>query len=283
VAVLAAGFLWTYWPVLETMAHRWSQDPQYSHGYLVPVFALFLLWHRRENTADLALRGSAWGLVVLLAGISLRLAGAYFFNNWLEAVSLPVCLLGMCLILGGGKCVRWSWPAGGFLLFMLPLPYQVEMALARPLQRLASVLSMCALQILGWPATAEGAIITLGDTRLGVAEACGGLSMLLTFFALTVAVALVLQRPRVDRIVLIASAIPIALFANVVRITVTGILFETVGSQVARTFFHDLAGWFMMALALGLLWVELRILARLFVEPEAPGPVPVHLTGKARA
>jgi hypothetical protein len=78
------------------MANRWAHEPQYSHGYLVPVFALFLLWHRREEYAAVPFRGSPWGvalgLALVLAGVLLRLAGSYFYYSWLEAVSLLPCL-----------------------------------------------------------------------------------------------------------------------------------------------------------------------------------------------
>src|SRR5207245_1137782 len=160
-----------------------------------------------------------------------------------------------------------------FLLFMLPLPYRVEQALAQPLQRVATHASTFSLEILGFQPTAQGNIIWVhDDTRIGVVEACGGLSMLLTFVALAVAFALVIRRPALDKGLLIASAIPIALFANVTRITVTAILHELVGGRAARVFFHDLAGWFMMLLALALLWLGLHILSRLLVEPEAEKP-----------
>jgi exosortase len=151
---------------------------------------------------------------------------------------------------------------------MLPLPYQVERALAYPLQQVATQVSTYALEVLGFQATSEGNIIWVNDdSRIGVVEACGGLSMLLTFFALAVAFALVLPRRPLDKCLVVASAVPIALFANVVRITLTGVLHELTGDGFARVFFHDLAGWFMMLLALGLLWLELQILSRLLVEP----------------
>jgi exosortase len=258
------------------MEIRWSYDPQYSHGYLVPVFALFLLWHRRASFARLSFQGTSWGLVVLLAGVGLRLAGSYFYVSSLAGISLLVCLFGIVLLLGGWNAVRWSWPALAFLVFMIPLPYRLERFLAHPLQRLACRASTACLEVLGFAATAEGNIIWVDDeVRIGVVEACGGLSMLLSFFALAVAFALVLRRPLLDKVVLIASAIPIALLANVARITLTAVLHEVVGGRAAFVFFHDLAGWFMMLLALGMLWLELYLLSCLLLEPKEPAPVPL--------
>ncbi len=210
------------------------------------------------------------GAAVAVAAVGVQIVGAYLSVPWLEEISLLPCLFGVCLLLWGWNAVRWAWPVIAFLLFMIPLPFQAERALAQPLQRVATAGSTFCLEALGFRATSEGNIIWVNDeTRIGVAEACGGLSMLLAFFALSAAFALVLRRPALDKVLLVVSAVPIALFANVVRITLTGVLHETTGSQAAHVFFHDLAGWFMMLLALGVLWLEVRVLSRLLVQPKA--------------
>jgi exosortase len=276
-AGLALVVLWAYWPTLRAMADRWSHDPQYSHGYLVPVFALIVLWFRGDRR-PVSLATSWWGLPILAAGVLLRLAGARYYVEWLDAVSLLPTLTGACLLLAGWPALRWAWPAIAFLIFMIPLPYQVEVALAHPLQRLATAWSTYALQTLGLPALAEGNIIVIDEVRLGVLEACSGLGMLATFAALSTAVAFVIRRPWPEKAVILLSAVPVALFANVARITLTGVLHRTVGSVLANVVFHDLAGWLMMPLALGLLWLELIVLARLFVAAEPAGPIPVAMT-----
>jgi hypothetical protein len=75
-------------------------------------------------------------------------------------------------------------------------------------------------------------------------------------------------------LLIVLSAIPIALIANVLRITVTAVLHNQVGGRIADVVFHDLAGWFMMPVALSLLWVEFRVLNLVLVEP-APNDLPV--------
>lgn len=273
--LLALVLAWAYWPTLTSLAERWTYEPQYSHGYLVPLFAGLLLWQRREDCPTV-LHGSPSGLLVLGAGLALWLSGAYVQIPGLEAVSLLACLVGGVLVVGGWPALRWSWPALAFLLFMFPLPARMEGALAQPLQRLATQASTAALIICGLPATAEGNIIAINESQIGVAEACSGLSMLLTFFAIAVGCALLIRRPLLDRVVLVLAAIPIALVANVVRITITGILYETASRESARLFFHDLAGWFMIAFALGLVWLIVEILNRLLIEPPEPTPLPVR-------
>ncbi len=280
-ALLGAALAWAYWPVLVDLVRKWAQDPQYSHGFLVPVFSLVLLAMRREHWARISLSTNWWGAVVLGAAGGLRLASAYVYFEWLDAVSLLVALTGVVVLLGGVAAWRWARPALGFLLFMLPLPFQLEVALAHPLQRVATQASTYCLQLLGLPALSQGNIIIIDDLKIGVLEACNGLGMLLTFFALATAVALVIRRRRSDKVVLVASAIPIALVMNILRITATGVLHRTVGSQIANAVFHDLAGWLMMPLALGLLWLELLLLDHLFLRPETTGPVPLWF-GRSR-
>jgi exosortase len=277
-AIVAGAVLWAYWPTLHGLARRWSEDPQYSHGYIVPAIALLLLWHRRECYPASGGYICWWGLAPLIGGAGLRLAAAWLHVDWIDAVSLLFTLAGLCLLGGGPPLLRWAWPAVVILCFMLPLPYQAEVALAQPLQRIATLASTYALQTVGFPAVAEGNIILIDDLRIGVLEACSGLGMLMTFFALSTAVALMVRRPLGERLILTASAIPIGVFVNVIRITVTGILHMTAGSAIAHAVFHDLAGWLMMPLALGLLWLEMLYLSRLF-----PGYAPAPVVPRATA
>lgn len=274
--IVAILLLWVFWPTLEVISKRWISDVEYSHGYLVPVFSAYLLWSRRGRLSTGSTQPSWLGLPVLAVGLTMRFAGTYMFLDWLAGVSLIPCLAGIALLAGGKTALRWSWPAIAFLVFMIPLPFRVEVALAQPLQHVATVASTYALQTLGFNAFAEGNVIRMGQIRIGVVEACSGLSMLLVFFALATAVAMVVQRPWLDKTVLLVSAVPVAILANVIRITVTGILHKVAGQKIADLVFHDLAGWLMMPLALGLLWAELRLLAWVFptedAEPKRPLP-----------
>jgi exosortase len=194
------------------------------------------------------------------------------FFDWFEAFSLVPMLAGAALLLGGWPALRWSWPAIGFLVFMLPLPFRLETGLSQPLQRVATLVATYTLQTLGLPALAEGNVILIHEARIGVVSACSGLGMLLLFFAIAAGLVLRVRRPWPDTLVILASAAPVAVAANVARITATAFLHVTVGGRWADLVFHDLAGWLMMPLALGLLWVELQVLSRLLVERPAERP-----------
>lgn len=269
--IALASVLWVYWPTLASTAQFWANDPQYSHGYLVPLFAVSLLWARRGRLAPAEVRPSFVGVPVLLTGMALFLVGSYYFFPWIEAASLTVVLAGVCLLIGGRAAWRWAWPAIGFLVFMFPLPYRVAAAMGGTLQHIATLASTFLLQTLGFPAIAEGNVILLNEHEIGIVEACSGLRMLVVFFALSTAVALMIRRRPWERGLIIASAVPIALLSNLVRIVVTGILYDSAHSDWAEAFFHDLAGWFMMPLGLCLLWLELQVLDRLFIDVPATG------------
>jgi exosortase len=274
---LALAFLWSYWPALESMVERWWSDPQYSHGFLVPIFAATVLWTRRRQWEETRWQPSWWGLPVLALAMAMRLVAAAQDIVALDAFSLLPALAGIVLLAGGVGMLRWSLPAIAFLAFMLPLPFSVEAALAQPLRRIATNVSTYVLQTLGCPAFSEGNVIVIEEKRLFVAEACSGLGMLLTFFALSTAFALVVRRPLADRLVLVGSAVPVAVASNVARIAATGLAYYWWGqhSAAAHAIFHDLAGWLMMPFALLLLWLEMRVLARLFVETADVQPLPM--------
>jgi exosortase len=264
--LLSASLLWAYWPTLYDLERTWWRDPRYSHGYLVPVFALYVLWLRRAYRPDQA--GSRWvGVVLILAGGFLYFLGAYSYFTWLDSTSFLVSLSGLFALLGGHAGLRWTWPSIAFLIFMVPLPYRIETTLGSPLQRLATVASTYILQLFGLPAFSSGNTIIINDYTIGIIDACNGLGASYMVLACAVGAALLVHRPLVDRIILIASAIPIALVANATRVILTGVLHELLGKSAADHVEHDLAGWLTMPLALALLYLEYQLLIRLIIEP----------------
>jgi exosortase len=270
---LAAVAVWAVWrPALVEMVGRWNEDPTYSHGYLVPLFALGLLWFRRRELAAVAFRPSWWGVVVIVAGAAVQFAGSYLYVRWLQGLAMLMYLAGASLVVAGWPLLRLTWQAIGFLIFMLPLPFTIETALRAPLQRFATIASTFLLQLVGLSAIARGNIIDVEGYKLGVAEACSGLKMLITFFALATGLILVVKRPLLDKMVILASAVPIAIVSNILRIMATGVLYVTAGEKTAEFVYHDLAGYLMMPLGIGLMWLELAILDRLFVERRVEDP-----------
>jgi exosortase len=277
LGALAVVLAWVYWPTLTTLVGRWSDDPQYTHGYVVPVFAAVVLWFRRSDFPSDRVGPSWWGAPLIVLAAVLRLLGAAFAFEWLEAGSLAPALAGLVLLTMGPAVARWAWPVAAFLAFVLPWPWQFDQLLTHPLRRVATLSSTYLLQTLGLPALSRGNVIVIDEQEVGVAEACSGLGMLMTFFALSTAVALVIRRQRLERLAIFLSAVPIGVLMNVLRITVTVWLYQVADERTARIVFHDVAGWVMMPAALATMWLESLYLRRLWrpvVEVEAPVPVP---------
>ena len=220
------------------------------------------------------MRPSSWGFVILAIAAAMCLFGEYFYYKYVETISLLVCLVGLTLLLGGWSILRCGWPAIAYLFLMIPLPDRLSGMLAHPLQRMTTLSSTYVLQTLGLPAVAQGNVITLKAAEIGIVEACSGLRMLVFFFATSVAVAMFVQRALWEKVLIVLSAIPIAILSNLIRVIVTGLLHEFVGSEIADKVFHDFAGLLMSPLALALLYLELKLLDQLMV-PVQEGPVPI--------
>lgn len=264
--ILTVVTAWAFWPTLTQLYRSWMHDPQYSHGLLVPIFAGGLLWLRRGSFPAQSTPAPLAGIAFLVLAWLCRLAGGILYIPWLEQLALIPCLLGLSLAFGGWPVFRWSCPAVLFLIFMIPMPYRLTILLGFPLQQFATNASTYVLQTLGQPAIAEGNTILIRDFKLSIVKACSGLSMLVTFITFSTAVCMLVKKPFSDKLIILLSAIPIALAANIIRIVVTGLMFLHVSNQAASALFHDMAGWFMMPLALLFLGVELWVLKRLFID-----------------
>jgi exosortase len=187
----------------------------------------------------------------------------------------------VAVALGGWKALRWSWQPILFLGFMAPLPYRLQNTLGGSLQAIATRIGTYALQVFGVPAISEGNVILVNDVKIGIVEACSGLGMLVTFFALAAALVFLLRslEPWL-KCVIVLSAPPVAILANVIRITVTGFLYSISRDDWAHRVFHDGAGWLMMPLAIGMLFAEIHILKKLIIDrptrsmPKAVAVVP---------
>lgn len=282
VLVLTVGVVWSYYSVAPRLVRIWISNPDYSHGFLVPGFAAFLLWSGRcQRPGRLPDRLSpgelSTGLLLMLWGGALSVIGGGVRILAFEAFSLLPALLGIVVLCGGWQAARWALPSVAFLVFMIPIPPIIAGLASSSLQQIATAASTYTLQTLGIPAVAEGNIIWLSQARIGVAEACSGLPMLMCFGALAMAVCLLVRRPLWEKTVVLLSAPLVAVTANVVRISATGFAYECADERFASLIFHDLAGWLMMPLAVLLLGTEVLLLSRLFIRTEAVEILPSRL------
>ena len=269
-AVAVAGLAYAFLPTIEWMVEKWTDDPQYSHGFLVPFFSAFLVWRAAKAGPMIGSPRPLLGGLVLALLVGVRwLAGGLLFHQ-LDAAALLLSALAGGLAVGGFKLVRKIAPAVGFLVFMIPLPYELEQNVGQPLKVVATEASTFLLQTLGLPAVAEGHVILIDEVRLGVVDACSGLKMLMTFSAFAVGAVLTLDRTRFEKFMVLLGIVPIAVVTNVLRITATGVAYTYTAEKDVQHFLHDLHGWLMMPAGLGLLAGQLWVLARLVVRPAAP-------------
>jgi exosortase len=258
-----------YWDMFALTSAAWN-DALYSHGWIVPLFAVILLWMRWEPFGPVPARERWMALLLIALGLGTRLFAAEYGFHPVDRLSFLPSIFGVFMLVGGLNMLRWAWPALGFLILMFPWPHKLEMLILMRLQRFASICSTFVLQTMGIAAFRQGNLISIPGTDLNIADACSGLRMATIFLALAVAMIFLVERPWWDKLAIVLSAIPIALAVNIIRITGTGLLYIWLGtdSHFVQKLAHDWAGWLMMPLALGFLWLELQILERLTVPVE---------------
>ncbi len=270
--VATAVFLgWAFFPTFDWMVEKWLNDPQYSHGFLVPLVSGYLLYRKWDARAEWL--GKPWpivGGIVLAFSLGLRfVAGGLLFHQ-LDALAFLISLASLAMLAGGGKLLKVTAPAIGFLIFMVPLPYELERNVGGPLKIVATEASTFLLQTLGYPAVPDGNIIRMDEVELGVVDACSGLKMLMTFAAFAAGAVLMLDRTWFEKLMVVLGILPIAVITNVLRITATGVAYTMTTDKGTREWFHDIDGWLMMPVGLGFLAFQLWALGRLVVKANDP-------------
>lgn len=264
IGAFVLALLWAWFPVLKSLVIRWSQDAQYTHGFIVPIFAAYIAHQRSLQVPDCDSTPQKSGFIFIAIGAISYWVGAHIYFEWLEQASIIPVIFGLILLIGGKWLGRVTWPGVAFLFFMIPLPYAVETSMAVPMQQIAGRYSEKALQTMGVAAIRHGNLLRIEDQVLGIAEACNGMRIMVVFFAISTAMAMIIQRNWIEKLIIVCSAAPIALFCNILRIAITGLLYVYSGPKLGDLVFHDLAGWLMMPLALLILTLELKYLSLVF-------------------
>lgn len=243
-------FAGLYSMIIPPMVMQWYQDPNYSHGFIVPLISAYFLYQRRQQLVSLPIEPSNIGLPVVVIGLFQMIIGWAGSEYFTMRVSLVVVLAGMILYLFGLRVFRYAAFPILYLLFMVPLPYIVYDGIAFPLKLFVTWISVETLQLLGVTVLREGNIIMFPTTTLEVADACSGIRSLLSLAALAVAIAFSMKFSPAWRTAIALSAVPIAISANVLRVVVTGILAQFWGARAAEGFFHEFAGLAVFGLAI---------------------------------
>lgn len=267
LAVLVALLGWAYFPMLRVFFDKWANDPQYSHGFLVPFFSAYLIWRAWKSGPPESRPWPILGGSILAGVLILRLAAGSLLFHQLDALAFLLSLAALVLAAGGMPLLTRTGPAILFLVFMVPLPYELERNVGQPLKTAATISSTFMLQTLGQPAIRDGNLILIDDVRLGVVDACSGLKMMVTFAAFSFGAVLLMDRSRFEKLMVLLGIIPVAVIANVMRITATGLGHVWLSDKTTLDFLHDFYGWLMMPAGLGLLALEVWCLKRLVLDP----------------
>jgi exosortase len=261
--ILSGLVLLLYAPVVKHLVLQWWSDPDYSHGFFVPLFSGYIFWRQRERWMKIEIKPSNFGLLVMLGAVGLLLVGSLGAELFTTRFSLLVLLVGMILFLAGWKFLRAvSFPLC-FLIFMIPLPTIVYNQITFPLQLLASRFATFWLELVHVPVLRDGNILVFSNYSLEVVEACSGIRSLMTLISLAVIYGYLLEPRLWVRILLVVLMVPIAILSNAIRIMGAGMMAHRFGPAAAEGFLHEFSGWVIFLVALLLLFAFHWILRHL--------------------
>lgn len=257
IGVLMAA---VYYRVLAKLVTDWWQVPDFSHGFLVPIFAAYLVWTKRTALLETKIAPTWSGIALVFLGLAVLLLGVYGAELFLSRISLVILLAGLVLGFGGWQLLKELRFPLLVLLLAIPIPFIVFNEITLPLQTLASKLASALLPLFGVPVLREGNVIELPAMKLEVAEACSGIRSLMSLFTLAVFYGYFMDKSNLRRVLLALASIPIAIAANALRILGTGLCVQYWDPDKALGFFHEFSGWVMFLVSLGCLYIVHRVM-----------------------
>ncbi len=266
ILVLCGLLLWLYGPTLTHLVAQWWHDPDFSHGFFVPLFAGFVIWQERSRLAAVKLHPSWSGLFILGFGLCTLALGQMGAEIFLSRFSLLIVLAGLTVLFLGWSFFRAVLFPWAFLALMIPIPAIVFNQITLPLQLFASKIASTILPWLGVPVFREGNVINLPKMALEVADACSGIRSLMSLATLAVIYGYLAERKTSLRVLLALAALPIAVAANSLRIVVTGLLVQYWDRDKAQGFFHEFQGWLMFVASLVMLYLLHRAFRMIWPE-----------------
>jgi exosortase len=255
ITVLALLCFWLYASILGHLVAQWWHDPNFSHGFFVPLFSAFVIWQERERLRRISVRPAWAGVLILAFALVVLVVGQLGAELFLARVSLLFLGAGLIVLFLGWEFLRaLSFPLA-FLLLMIPIPTIVFNQITFPLQLLASRVAAAMLPIFSVPILREGNVIILPSMALEVAEACSGIRSLMSLITLAVIYGYLAEKRLAVRWFLALASIPISVAANSARIIGTGLLVQYWDPDKAQGFFHTFSGWLIFVVSLCMLYV----------------------------
>src|SRR5579862_5377020 len=262
LVLLLVLFLVLYGRVLEGMAQQWWSDPNYGHGFLVPVFAAYILWRERSREREVPIQTSNWGLPIMIFAIGLLILGTLGSEHFTARISMLALIAGTIVFLAGWQTLRSVAFPMAYLVFMIPLPAILYYQLTFPLQLLASRLGADGLVALGVPTIREGNLLILPNCTLEVVEACSGVRSLLSLLAAVAGYAYLAEPAMWRRAALILLAVPLVIAANGLRLVSAGQLSFFLGAGADSAGVHTALGLAFFSLALACILLGHGLLRR---------------------
>ena len=271
-AVVLLGLIgWLYASILGRLVGQWWNDPNFSHGFFVPAFALFVLWQDRSRLASLPRAPSLWGLLILVTALCVLVVGVLGAELFLSRVSLLLLIAGLVVLFLGWSYLQAVLFPFAFLILMIPIPAIIFNQITFPLQILASKVAAAVLPLAGVPVLREGNVINLPTMPLEVAEACSGIRSLLSLATLAIIYGYLMETRNSVRVVLTLASVPIAVAANSSRIVGTGLLVQYWDPSKAEGFFHAFSGWLIFVISLVMLFLLHQVIRLFEKKNEAQG------------
>ncbi|MDV6029939.1 MAG: tetratricopeptide repeat protein [Phycisphaera sp. RhM] len=262
ILVWVALALCSYRQVVGHLFQQWHSNTSYSHGPAVLPIALWLLWQRRSTLPAI---GKPWGpgLALLVAAQGLLSLGGYFHLLTLQCWTLPLYLGGMVGLLAGRAVLVWSLPAIGFLGFMIPLPFQLEMLANQSLQWLSAWCSCYLLSLTSTFAVTDGYTLMMATGGVGITRDCSGLRMTVAVAALGTIITFLSRSSSGgdqgggkpgwgvawDLAAVMLLALPAAVVANAARISAVALVADRYQTESYTTWAHDLGDWLALPLS----------------------------------
>ncbi len=259
--ILLLGFVFS--DALIYMEKNWQRE-EYSHGYLIPLISFWFIWENRAALTRLIGQGSWAGFVLVAAGLLLGLIGELATLYTITQYAFLIVLFGICFAYTGWRGMRLLWFPLTYLIFMIPLPNFLYNNLSSELQLISSQLGVAVIRLFGISVFLAGNVIDLGNYQLQVVEACSGLRYLFPLASFCFLCAYFFRAKLWMRVVIFLSTLPITVLMNSFRIGVIGVLVENWGIEQAEGFLHDFEGWVIFIGCLGVLFVEMWLMVKLF-------------------